>query len=59
MQPEFLEIEDILQIHAEACLSRKGEMLACAPERIGRSDLPDVLADFDLSPDSEPWRSGR
>jgi hypothetical protein len=31
-------------------------MLACAPERIGRSDMPDVLADFDLSPNGEPWK---
>jgi Ca-activated chloride channel family protein len=31
-------------------------MLACAPARIGRSDMPDVLADFDLSPNGEPWK---
>lgn len=31
-------------------------MLACAPERIGRSDMPDVLADFDLSQSGEPWK---
>jgi hypothetical protein len=56
MQPEFLEIEDVLQIHPEARLPREGGMLACTPERIGRSDMPDVLADFDLSPDGEPWK---
>jgi Ca-activated chloride channel family protein len=31
-------------------------MLACAPERVGRSDMPDVLADFDLSQSGEPWK---
>jgi hypothetical protein len=31
-------------------------MLACAPARIARSDMPDVLADFDLSPNGEAWK---
>jgi Ca-activated chloride channel family protein len=31
-------------------------MLACAPARVGRSDMPDVLADFDLSPNGEAWK---